>query len=737
MAKSSSEMKFICCTVEEKDESSEIVAGKVSATAPSSFFVYLVDFAGTSSFVFKDYFEKELGRSVREIELLGAAAVFDKLIDKVNLELSKQYKDKDFAWPGKLNALLCYVDPTTLYLSQCGDSYGYIFRKNKISSLTEKPGAKQSHPNQAFLEIVSGELELNDQLIFATRNFLQHVPLERLRTISKSKFPLLDFYQLCQNLRRNKLFEACASYFWLNDSAEFDKLSQKLNEPIPEQFYLDEPDERLKKYYSKNVAPKVKFLKEESQILSKQILKYSRLFFKKVTKLSKKYILPQFQKLQLKISNSLEQKTEKSDAIFMPGKNIIGTELAHKNIKIKTNTYQKTSSEKPKFSYEDFASIVANIWNLSRSILRTDKRKYIYLLLILIVVIVGYSKIRQNSIKKDQQIQAIVQSTAYDSAKKQSDELQADIKLGKTVENSRIDSIISLARQALNVPADKDKALTLIKSLNAIIDNKSKIERMYPDNAASFGSSLTKMTLVGANLYGFNDKGQIFTFDTRDNSTSLITSLPSNAGKPVDLCFFKSQSQIAIYTDASKVFLLNTDKKSVAEISVVEDPKSWGKAVAIATYSSNLYLFDNTTGNVNKFMTRDGGYSKASVFISGSKNNLKNAIDFAVDGNVFVLNADGTASKFVKAAADTNFQIRDIPAPDSKIKDPNKIFTDEDTDKLFILDKSANRLLQFDKTGEFVKQYVLDGGSIDDFAINAKLQKIWLLSGGKIYSGNL
>jgi hypothetical protein len=45
--------------------------------------------------------------------------------------------------------------------------------------------------------------------------------------------------------------------------------------------------------------------------------------------------------------------------------------------------------------------------------------------------------------------------------------------------------------------------------------------------------------------------------------------------------------------------------------------------------------------------------------------------------------------------------------------------------------------VKFDKSGDFVDNYTFEGIQIEDFVVNAKLQKIWALAGGKIYEGEL
>ena len=99
--------------------------------------------------------------------------------------------------------------------------------------------------------------------------------------------------------------------------------------------------------------------------------------------------------------------------------------------------------------------------------------------------------------------------------------------------------------------------------------------------------------------------------------------------------------------------------------------------------------------------------------------------------------SDGSVAKLVKGSLEQDFSLKGIPEPKNKIVEPKKLYTDEDTANIFVLDKGNNRVLKFDKTGSYLNQYYFDGVRIEDFVVNPKLQKLWVLSQGKIYEGNL
>ena len=87
---------------------------------------------------------------------------------------------------------------------------------------------------------------------------------------------------------------------------------------------------------------------------------------------------------------------------------------------------------------------------------------------------------------------------------------------------------------------------------------------------------------------------------------------------------------------------------------------------------------------------------------------------------------------------DDVFSLKGIPAPTSTIKDPARVISvDGQTGDLLVLDGSTNRIIRFNKNGDFQHQYVSDIGAIKSIAVNDKTLRAWLLVGNKIYEVGL
>ncbi|PIS08607.1 hypothetical protein COT76_00580, partial [Candidatus Berkelbacteria bacterium CG10_big_fil_rev_8_21_14_0_10_33_10] len=78
-----------------------------------------------------------------------------------------------------------------------------------------------------------------------------------------------------------------------------------------------------------------------------------------------------------------------------------------------------------------------------------------------------------------------------------------------------------------------------------------------------------------------------------------------------------------------------------------------------------------------------------------------------------------------------------IPAPDNSIVNPISIFTTENDNAIYILDKPKNyRVLSFTKNGDYQKQIIVKdfGQQITDLLVDENNKKIYLASDKGLYA---
>lgn len=160
----------------------------------------------------------------------------------------------------------------------------------------------------------------------------------------------------------------------------------------------------------------------------------------------------------------------------------------------------------------------------------------------------------------------------------------------------------------------------------------------------------------------------------------------------------------------------------------------WGEIGVIKIYNSNLYLLDKTNNTIWRYTEGEQGFGTGQKWLKETSVSLSFSVSMAIDGSVWVLNGDGKILKLTQGRLDA-FGVAGLDKPFSS---PAVIFTDENTQNLYILDKGNQRVVVLAKSGEYQAQYSWPGISgITDMAVLEAEKKILLLGGSKIYEIDL
>ncbi len=183
-----------------------------------------------------------------------------------------------------------------------------------------------------------------------------------------------------------------------------------------------------------------------------------------------------------------------------------------------------------------------------------------------------------------------------------------------------------------------------------------------------------------------------------DGKETTVIGGPEKLGLP---------RQIAVYADRYFVLgdrgVVELDRKGAAKV-VVQPDSQWGEIAGMVAFGGNIYLVDKG-GQIWRYSAADAGFgTKQEWFGKGVTPDLSKTIDAAIDGSIWLLSSSGKVSKFTRGAPDT-FSISGVS---DGIVSPAALYTDENLDSIFILDKSAGKIVEISKRGEYQKQYVAE-----------------------------
>ena len=153
--------------------------------------------------------------------------------------------------------------------------------------------------------------------------------------------------------------------------------------------------------------------------------------------------------------------------------------------------------------------------------------------------------------------------------------------------------------------------------------------------------------------------------------------------------------------------LLEVDSATGITPLVVADREQWVAPSVVEGYNGNFYLLDAGSGKILRYLPTADGYSNPpdNYLEEDATIDLSRAVDMAIDGNIWILYSDGTLQTFFQGRQQP-FVLQ--PPPDGPITSPQAIYTGSAAgaaQTLFIVDSDAGRILEYDKSGNYLRQF--------------------------------
>ncbi|KXK09810.1 MAG: hypothetical protein UZ22_OP11002000974 [Microgenomates bacterium OLB23] len=183
------------------------------------------------------------------------------------------------------------------------------------------------------------------------------------------------------------------------------------------------------------------------------------------------------------------------------------------------------------------------------------------------------------------------------------------------------------------------------------------------------------------------------------------------------------QDEPYVFSTNDGVFRITSDKTEV----LIEKDEEWGDIKDMWMYNGNIYMVDAGKDELYKYLVAEGGYSAKTSYIKSGKADLAKASSMAIDRSVYV--ALGSRVLKYESGNSVAFSIK-IPGGDDIEFDD--IFSSEDLDNVYLLDKESKKIFVVSKEGEFLKQ--ISASAIEnstDFVVDQE-QGILLLVKDKI-----
>lgn len=267
-----------------------------------------------------------------------------------------------------------------------------------------------------------------------------------------------------------------------------------------------------------------------------------------------------------------------------------------------------------------------------------------------------------------------------------------------------------------------------LKVVNNVItlDNPSPV---LDFSGLGSGVHVNQMILLGASVYGFDlDTASVYRGNLENQEESTTIS-DTNGGKHfVGVSKASPGTGVVTFSDQSAA-IFNPVSESLETLEL-NDPTNDKTVVDILLFGIRLYTLDSKNSQIYRHQKTEDTFADGTNWITDTSVSLNDAVSFAIDGDVFVLHSTGSVTKY-SAGAHADFTLSTI---DPAITSAQRIFTDENTAHLYVLDKTNKRVVEFGKDGKLVAQYQSNAfTNASDMIIDEANKKMYVLSDNKVY----
>jgi len=165
--------------------------------------------------------------------------------------------------------------------------------------------------------------------------------------------------------------------------------------------------------------------------------------------------------------------------------------------------------------------------------------------------------------------------------------------------------------------------------------------------------------------------------------------------------------------------------------------ENWKGGIDLRNYTDRFtYILSPNENQIWKYERRRSNYSEATAYNQGA--NLAEAVSFTIDGNIYILSADGGIQKLFRGVAQ-DYDFEELPSVG--FEGPSlKIYTTDDLEFIYVLDPDNTRVLIFNKGDRYAtyrRQVMYDIEGARDFVVDDSGLKVTLVTDDKIYEFSL
>lgn len=182
--------------------------------------------------------------------------------------------------------------------------------------------------------------------------------------------------------------------------------------------------------------------------------------------------------------------------------------------------------------------------------------------------------------------------------------------------------------------------------------------------------------------------------------------------------------------------LLEYDPEEGISVLPVGGSDRWIQPQTAGSYEGDFYLLDSSLNQILRHEP-DYGSLPEGYFPAPGEVDLAGTVDMALDGQIYILYADGRILKFDDGQP-APFEITGLYEP---LQNPTALFTSEETEFLYVADAGNDRIVQLTKEGRLLQQFKAgQGESLDQLKslfASEMYHLLYFVSGNRLYVTNI
>lgn len=688
-------------------------------------------------------FISDLQRVVTEAyygsEHFQVESAFERALQRTNEHLHGVVGEDLSTWLSKLHLIIAVLKDTTLHFTVIGRMHAFLVHHQRIFDILETSNGAATElpsPLKIFTNVISGQLSLDDTLLFCTTSVLDHLSQQKLKRIMTEAAPT----DATRNLE-TLLAEA-------EGSSSFGAFIIRLT-ATPESESTTAPYEEYDRTrLPRNPQDSMERLIEREQATDTLLNHSLWLNLGRIAKSATSSVRANIgrrvgnQRVPAEAGGEQEAPAPRptlpsrtipkprsatgtfgTQAVLLLSRGVAslfkvigigvirGTQWA--TGKLRRHPVRTTANALPRSANRSMAKGSRWFQNLSPA------RRRVLLAAVVLLLVFSQSIVSLGNRRDAQQ-----KVDRYREQLRLANEKITAADAALLIENEPgARALLTEAQQALGaIPDVKNAPRDEVRQTRATLETKLAAIRhaiaVDPETVADLAGlevGFTATTLVMDGETGFTVNGEsssVFRIDVADKKATVVIDAPSLAQPALAFVTGDVPPYYLLQSDGS-LQLLNTAAPSLTTTAVQYENID-RNVVDAALYNGRLYTLDTQNNQIFRHERGGGGFGLGQSWIKAVDLDIRNATSFAIDGSIYIVKADGAILKLSAGnRTETTFETVD-PA----LAQPSLIFTNSDTAKLLVLDRSEQRIVEFTKDGDFVRQYRNDAfGNAVDIAV--------------------